>query len=230
MIFYERCEKEKGKDYAYRVLKNNIMSLNLKPGEALSEVELSQKLNLSRTPIREVISRLKNEHLIEVKPQSGTYVSLIDLDLVENAMFMRAALEEKVLDIACESFDEEILIELEKNIFAQEIISTMEGGESEFYKLDNDFHRLLFKSVSMDYVWDSIVKISTHYNRMRVLTQIKDKRKLVVKQHSDILNAIKNKSKSSIEGLMKEHIYYSKKNWCYFTDSNDEISSYFKKK
>ena len=52
------------------------MSLELKPGELLSEVELSEKLNISRTPIREVLMRLKNEHLIEVKPQSGTYVSL----------------------------------------------------------------------------------------------------------------------------------------------------------
>ena len=74
MIFYEKKHKETGKEYAYRVLKDNIMSLELKPGELLSESELSEKLNISRTPIREVIMRLKGEHLIEVKPQAGTYV------------------------------------------------------------------------------------------------------------------------------------------------------------
>ncbi|MEF9990835.1 MAG: GntR family transcriptional regulator [Romboutsia sp.] len=68
MILYEKREKENSKDYAYRVLKDNIMVLNLKPGELLSEAELSEKLGISRTPIREVLMRLKNEHLIEVKP------------------------------------------------------------------------------------------------------------------------------------------------------------------
>ncbi len=41
--------------------------------------------------------RLKNEHLIEVKPQAGTYVSLIDRDLINEAIFMRSVLEKEVL-------------------------------------------------------------------------------------------------------------------------------------
>ena len=96
MILYEKKEKENGKDYAYRVLKDNIMTLNLKPGELLSEADLSEKLGISRTPIREVLMRLKNEHLIEVKPQTGTYISLIDANLIEEAMFMRYTLEKEV--------------------------------------------------------------------------------------------------------------------------------------
>ena len=59
MIFYEKKHKETGKEYAYRVLKENIMSLELKPGELLSESDLSEKLSISRTPIREVIMKLK---------------------------------------------------------------------------------------------------------------------------------------------------------------------------
>ena len=66
MILFKRHERESAKEYAYRVLKDNIMSLELKPGEVLSEMELAEKLNLSRTPIREVIMRLKGEHLIDV--------------------------------------------------------------------------------------------------------------------------------------------------------------------
>ena len=99
MIFYEKKHKEHGKEYAYRVLKDNIMSLELKPGELLSESDLSEKLNISRTPIREVIMRLKGEHLIEVKPQAGTYVSLIDKEIIEEAIFMRSLLEKEVLNL-----------------------------------------------------------------------------------------------------------------------------------
>ena len=95
MILYEKKGNETGKDYAYRVLKDNIMSLELRPGELLSELDLAQKLQVSRTPIREVLIKLKSEKLIEVKPQTGTYVSLIDWKLIEQAIFMRYNLEKK---------------------------------------------------------------------------------------------------------------------------------------
>lgn len=228
MILYEKHEKESKKEYAYRILKENIMSLELKPGELLSEVELSEKLDLSRTPIREVLMRLKNEHLIEVKPQSGTYVSLIDLDLIEEALFMRFALEEKVIKEACEYFPQDKIIELEKNIFAQNIIASMEGGENEFHKLDTSFHETLFLGVKKKTVWESILNISTHYNRMRLLSQKKDSKALVVKQHEEILNTIKNKDKDKVESLINYHMKYSIQSWEYLTKLDEENSKYFK--
>jgi len=228
LILYERMEKESRKEHAYRVLKENIMSLELKPGELLSEIELSEKLNISRTPIREVLMRLKNEHLIEVKPQSGTYVSLIDLDLIKQAIFMRFALEEKILKEACDYFPEEKILELEKNIFAQNIISNMDGGEKEFHKLDTSFHETLFLGVKKDFVWESILKISTHYNRMRLLSQKKDSKLSVVKQHEEILNVIKNKEKDKVEDIIEYHMKYSMKSWEYLSKLDQENSKYFK--
>ena len=50
---------ENNKDYAYRVIKDAIMYLELKPGQSISEVELAEALNLSRTPIREVLTKLR---------------------------------------------------------------------------------------------------------------------------------------------------------------------------
>ena len=228
MILYERKDKETGKEYAYRVLKENIMSLELKPGELLSELELAEKLNLSRTPIREVIMRLKSDNLIEVKPQSGTYVSLIDIDLIDEALFMRFAVEEKVLKLACENFPHEIMIDLEKNLFAQEIIANMEGGETEFHKLDTSFHELLFAGVNKTHVWSSILNISTHYNRMRLLTQKKDSKKSVVEQHREFLNVINNKDISKVEELIDKHMKFSMKSWDYLIKHDEEISKYFK--
>ena len=229
LILYEKKEKESRKEYAYRILKENIMSLELKPGELLSEVELSEKLNISRTPIREVLMRLKNEHLIEVKPQSGTYVSLIDLDLIEEAIFMRFALEEKVLKEACNNFTEDKIIELEKNLFAQNIIASMDGGEHEFHKLDTSFHETLFLGVKKKAIWESILKISTHYNRMRLLSQKKDSKELVVKQHEEILNIIKNKEKDKVENVINYHMRDSRKSWEYLTKLDEENSKYFKR-
>ena len=58
-----------------------------KPGECISEVELGNQLNVSRTPVREAIVRLSEEKLIDVFPQKGSFVSKIDLNLVDEAVF-----------------------------------------------------------------------------------------------------------------------------------------------
>ena len=100
---------ENNKDYAYRVIKEGIMYLELQPGQAISEIELAEALNLSRTPIREVMAKLREENLVEVLPQVGTYVSKINSQLVEEASFMRFTLEKEVLKLACESFAEELV-------------------------------------------------------------------------------------------------------------------------
>lgn len=228
MILYEKNGKETAKEYAYRVLKDNIMSLELKPGELLSELELGERLNLSRTPIREVIMKLKGEHLIDVKPQSGTYVSLIDMDLIHEAMFMRFAIEEKVLKLACESFPKRLIIELEKNLYAQEILANMDE-EIEFHKLDTKFHETLFLGVNKIHVWESILSISTHYNRLRLLTQKTDSKQKVVEEHKQFLEIIKNKDVNKVEDLVNQHKNYSMNSWDYLINSTSEVSNYFKK-
>ena len=80
---------ENNRDYSYRVIKEAIMSLRLKPGQSLSEAEIAEALQISRTPIREVMAKLREEHLVEVIPQVGTYISKIKPTLIEEAIFVR---------------------------------------------------------------------------------------------------------------------------------------------
>lgn len=229
MILFDKKDKESNKDYVYRVLKENIMSMELKPGELISEIDLSEKMGISRTPIREVLTRLKGEHLIEVKPQSGTFVSLIDLGLVEEAKFMRFALEEKVLKKACENFNKECLVELEKNLYAQQIIAEMKSGKKEFYKLDNNFHELFFEGVNMDRVWKSILSISTHYDRIRILFQIENYKMKSVDQHREMLKIIKNKEVDKVKEVLVNHFNYGINNWENMIEKDSELYNYIKK-
>lgn len=230
MKLYEKKHKETGKDYAYRVLKDNIMSIQLKPGDLLSESDLSQKLNISRTPIREVLMKLKAEHLIEVKPQSGTYISLIDWNLIEEAVFMRYTLEKEVLTQACESFPEELVMELEKNIFAQSLIINKPENDIEFHALDKEFHKLLFLGTNKVHIWDSITSISTHYNRMRLLSEMKSNKEQIVNQHKIYLEMIKNKSLDGIENVIKGHIKSPIKEWDSMIEERDDLKYYIKNK
>ena len=228
MIFYEKKHKETGKEYAYRVLKGNIMSLELKPGELLSESDLSEKLKISRTPIREVIMKLKGEHLIEVKPQAGTYVSLIDKEMIDEAIFMRKLLEKGVLKEACTEFSEEMFMELEKNLFAQKLVLNKDGKESEFHNLDKEFHRLIFIGCNKINIWESIMKISTHYNRMRLLSETKIDKAQIIKQHEEMIAIIKNKDFNKIDEYIEKHIVAPANEWNKLIDDNEEIRMYLK--
>ena len=228
MILYDKKEKENGKDYAYRVLKDNIMTLNLKPGELLSEADLSEKLGISRTPIREVLMRLKNEHLIEVKPQTGTYISLIDANLIEEAMFMRYTLEKEVLKTVSNNINDNLLMELEKNLFAQKLIANRDDSAIEFHKLDKKFHQLLFEGSNKKNIWNSILNISTHYNRMRLLFEMQANKEEIINQHEEYLNIIKNKSLDDIDRIVTKHIKGKAKEWLNYTEEH-KLFQYFKK-
>lgn len=226
MILYEKLDKETGKDYVYRVLKGNIMCLELKPGELLSEAELAKKLNVSRTPIREVLIKLKAEKLIEVKPQAGTYVSLIAWNLIEEAVFIRYNLEKEALKEACENFSEDILMEMEKCLFAQKLIAQKGDNLIEFHNLDKEFHKLLFVGINKSNVWESICNISTHYNRMRLLAEMKSNKEFLVDQHITYLEIIKNKKSDIIEDVVSTHIKEPVEQWKKLIKEDAEIAHY----
>ena len=226
MILYEKLEKETCKEYVYRVLKDNIMSLELSPGEILSESDLSKKLNVSRTPIREVFIKLKAEKLIEVKPQAGTYVSQIDWNLIEESIFIRYNLEKEALKEACENFSEDTLIEMEKCLFAQKLVAQKGNNLLEFHNLDKEFHKLIFIGINKSNVWESICNISTHYNRMRLLAEIRLNKEFLVDQHITYLNILKNKDSNIIDEVVSKHIKAPVEQWKKLIKEDPEIANF----
>ena len=102
MIKVEKLAGESTRDYASRFLCTNIVSLELKPGQFLSETELAGEIGVSRTPLREALIDLNHSHVIETYPQRGSMVALIDPDLVEESRFIREVLDVSVVEIACE--------------------------------------------------------------------------------------------------------------------------------
>ena len=208
-----RIPGENNKDYSYRVIKESIMHLELEPGQAISEVELAQVLNISRTPIREVLSKLREEHLVEVIPQVGTYISKIKPQLIKEASFMRYTLEKEVLKLACESLPKASLFDLKKNVALQEELYDQKGMEREFHKLDKEFHHIIFKGNQKEHVWKAITIISTHYNRMRLLSEMQHSFVDAIDQHKKIVEILETKDCSLVEDIIKQHIIEPIKCW-----------------
>lgn len=97
----EKEPRETVREYAYRVLYQNIMTMHLIPGTAMSEQELSNVLGVSRTPVREAFIRLSQKGLLDILPQRGTFVSKINTDQLSEFRFLRVTLENAIVKLAC---------------------------------------------------------------------------------------------------------------------------------
>lgn len=201
-------KSENNKDFIYRVIRENIMTLNLKPGESINEVELGSQLNVSRTPIREALVKLSFEKLIDIFPQKGSFISKIDLSLIDEIIFLRELCEKEILKIAC--FDKnssQLVKELEKNLAYQKIILDFDEDLHKLFDLDNQFHSLIFDYYNKKNIWKIIKKLAIHYDRLRLLDSLNKSCTLkIYEQHKKIIEIIENKSIEKIDFLISEHL------------------------
>ncbi|KKI93695.1 GntR family transcriptional regulator [Bacillus sp. SA1-12] len=194
------------RDYVYQTIKGRIINLELKPGTKISEKEIAEKLEVSRTPVREAFLKLSQEELLGIYPQSGTVVSKIDLDHVEEARFTRENIERAIVRLACEVFDDNKLFRLETNVAMQELCLG-KGTYHQLFELDEEFHKILFEECNKLRTWKMIRNMNSHFDRLRVLRLAANTDwNVVVSQHKEIYQAIMEKDPKKAERLMVQHL------------------------
>jgi DNA-binding GntR family transcriptional regulator len=190
----------------YHNLREEIINLYLEPGTSISEKELSEKYNVSRTPVREALVRLAQEGLVQIYPQKGTVVSLIDLSAVEEERFLREHLERAVVKEACMEFPKENILALEMNLKFQKMYIENKDYKK-LFNTDEEFHKIIFEGCSKKRIWNSINDGSTEFQRIRVLRlTVNSSWDNIYLQHKEIFNAIKNKNPEMAEEFMKKHL------------------------
>lgn len=225
MQMINRLQQETTREYVYRFLKINIMAVSLPPGTALSEKDIADLLKVSRTPVREAFIQLSNEYLLDIIPQKGTYVSLIDLDNVEESKFLRETIERVVVDLACTDFPKDKLLELKHSLKLQEIY-LQENNFDKFYEADEALHSTIFAGCKKIRTWQLIQQMLTHYNRVRHLTvAVGYDSQILLDQHKDLVYAIEtkdvelgrktinmhlNKVRIDIKDLIRNYTHYFK--------------------
>lgn len=194
------------RDHVYHVLRDNIITLELKPGQNISEKEISDELQVSRTPVRESFVKLTQEELLEVYPQKGTFVSLIDLYHVEEARFIREHLEKAAAKVAAANFPAEYISHLEVNV-AQQKECVKEKNYNRLFELDEAFHHTISIGCGKERIWSVIQQMNAHLNRIRMLSLAADfKWDLILSEHEGIVQAIKNKQPEKAEKVMEDHL------------------------
>jgi GntR family transcriptional regulator, rspAB operon transcriptional repressor len=153
-------------DRVHEELTSAIRDLRLEPGALLSEAELSVQLGVSRTPLREAISRLVDQGLLSVVSQVRTSVALIDLAEVREACFIRRALETAAFREACESGGD--VGELRRILLRQEQAVADRDVEA-FFVSDEDLHQEIFRLGGYPGLWNVIRRSKLQLDRLRRL-------------------------------------------------------------
>lgn len=205
MKVLERLPRENGRDYALRVIKENIIHLNLEPGSQISENELSAELGLSRTPVREALIELSKVKIIDIQPQKRSVVSLIHYDLVEESRFMRNVLECAVVELVCETARPEDLERLQENVSLQKLY-LKNFNPDKLLTLDNDFHRTLFEIARKPQIFSLMQNICIHFDRVRNMSFFSVKDMKIVQDHEDIATAVAQKDAEKARTLMEFHL------------------------
>ncbi len=206
MVIEAKQPKETASEYALRVLKENIISLDLAPGSMVSENEIAAQLGISRTPVREALSELARVGIVEILPQKGSRIKLIDYSMVEESRFLRLVLEREVVKLICTSEKRIDLSSLEENLRLQSFYVEHPNPEK-LLELDNQFHASLFLLANKIQCYGWMMEgLTVHFDRVRSmsLTAVKDIK--IVNDHQAIVQALAERDSDSAQLLMEKHL------------------------
>ena len=137
-------------DRAYFALRDRIVTLRLPPGACLREDELMAELDLGRTPLREAIKRLTLEHLVDVRPRRGTYVTDVQAADIVQIPEVRAPLEAHAASLAAQRMDDTLRAEAHALLDALEAVEPADGEA--LMRADERVHRFAWRAAGNAYL------------------------------------------------------------------------------
>ncbi|WP_333645559.1 GntR family transcriptional regulator [Lacrimispora sp.] len=194
------------RDVVFNTLRQAILKGELAPGERLMEIQLADRLGVSRTPIREAIRKLELEGLVLMIPRKGAEVARISEKSLRDVLEVRRSLEELAIELACQRMDEEAVEELEKK---QEEFrnAVLKGNAMEIAETDEAYHDVIFKGTCNDRLVQMINNLREQMYRYRLeYIKDKDKRQALVAEHENILEAVRRGRVMDAKEAMREHI------------------------
>lgn len=194
------------RDVVFQTLREAILRGNIKPGERLMEIQLSQQLGVSRTPVREAIRMLELEGLVNMTPRKGAAVAAISEKSLRDVLEVRCALEELSVRLACERMSWEQFEKLRTaNIkFAQ---SAEEEDITVIARSDEAFHDIIYYSTDNDKLILLLNQLREQMYRYRLEhIKIKERRSLLIREHQEIIDALRDRDSQTAVLVMRRHI------------------------
>ena len=194
------------RDVVFNTLRQAILKGELKPGERLMEIALAERLGVSRTPIREAMRKLEQEGLVVMIPRRGAQVANITEKDLNDVLEVRIALENVAIEKACARMTEDEMSRLW--LAAKEFEHTIaEGNLVKLAEADVAFHEIIYQASDNKRLIQVLNNMREQIYRYRV-EYLKDEetRNLLVKEHEEIYEAIRNRDVKQAQEISYQHI------------------------
>ena len=194
------------RDVVFNTLRQAILRGELKPGERLMEIQLANKLGVSRTPIREAIRKLELEGLVLMIPRRGAEVAEITEKSLRDVLEVRRALEELAVGLACERISKEDIEQLK--IAAKEFEDILESGDVTAYaEADVKFHDIIYFATENQRLIQLLYNLREQMYRYRVeYLKRKEVHPILLKEHEHIIQCIEKGDKENAMKAICTHI------------------------
>ncbi len=192
-------------DQVFDHIEKDILSGKYSRGEIITESKLSAELGVSRTPIREALRRLSQEHLIEESGKGSVVIGISEKDL-EDIFLIRKQIESLAASLAAEHHTAEQLAELKETLELQEFYVGKKDTDH-IKHMDNKFHRILYKLTGSTVFYDTLVPLHRKIQKYRRASlQSGSRAEASVLEHRKIYEAIASGDRDRSYSTALEHI------------------------
>lgn len=200
------------KDKAYTIIKNKIISCELMPGTPISESQLMAEIGVSRTPIREALSKLENENLVKIYPKRGIFITHITVKDIIDIYAVREVVEPLAARLATPNIDAAALQEY-YHIYSNPDPPSHPSGIEEHIRIDREFHTLIANSTGNQHLAQILLGMYDQNSRIRILSKMKVGERLeeAGKEHLELILSFIERNPDRASEVMHRHIVNGRK-------------------
>ncbi len=186
-------------------LRDEIVTMALKPGDVISESDIAGRYGVSRQPVREAFIRLAQQGLLLIRPKRATVIKKISPDGVRQSRFIRESIEVEIIRRLASQPGETVGTVLAGLIADQDVASSA-GDSRRFHILDELFHRSLARLAGVEYAWQLIDDHKMQLDRVRYLTLGVSSSQRAIAEHRLIAEAVEKGDPLAAEAAMRDHL------------------------
>lgn len=186
-------------------LRDDIITMALKPGDVISESDIAGRYGVSRQPVREAFIRLAQQGLLLIRPKRATVVKKISPTGVRQSRFIRESIEVEIIRrVAGQPSDE--AADVLNNLIADQEAASAANDSRRFHTLDELFHRSLARLAGVEYAWQLIDDHKMQLDRVRYLTLGVSSTQRAIAEHKQIVEAVARADTAAAETAMRAHL------------------------
>lgn len=194
------------REQIYPVVRSLILSGTIKPGEVIDEKAIATQLSVSRTPVREAVKRLSDEHLVEVVAQSATRAARVDRRAIEESFLIRRALEMENAAQAARHMRQEHADRLH-DVLAHHARAVDRRQFEDAIARDDEFHRAISDISNLPRLWATIEISKAQLDRCRhMMVPRAGQAEATLEQHREIIRALNSGNPEKAAAAMKAHL------------------------